>query len=151
MQTPQDIGNSPIEEHLSPSRSLYEGYPCKSANGRLIDIKNSTWRTKYEMAKKGGHLQGKMLYTIGPREAYVVDQLFDREMNYYDLGRLSHDGEMIFRKTEEKTYYVDLETGYNNELSNSKSKITPEMRAKLHDQMAQEHEIIVTSPKKYQR
>lgn len=156
MQSPQDIGSSPIEDHVyrksvSPNKSLYEGYPLKSPNGRLIDIKNSTWRTKYEMANHGRHLQGKMLYTIGPREAYVVDRIFDRDMNYYDLGRFSHDGEMICRKTGEKEYYVDLETGYNNELAGSKSKITPEMRERLQHQMNQEHEIIVTSPKKYQR
>jgi hypothetical protein len=156
MQSPQDFGKSPIESDeyrktMSPSKSLYDNYPCKGPNQRLIDIKNSTWKTKSELANHGKHLQGKMLYTLGPREAYVVDKIFDKETNYYDLGKLSHGGEMIYRQTGDKTYNIEHETDYNNEHDGSISKITKEMRERLHDEMTKEHEIVLSSPKKYQR
>ena len=135
----------------STGKTLYDTYPCKGPNSRLIDIKNSTWRTKLEMSNQGTNLFNKMLYTLGPREAYVVDKTFDREMNFLALGQLSHDGELVCKKKGDRQYVVDLETGYNNEHAQSKSKITNEMRSKLYEDMGKEHEVVVSSPTKYPR
>lgn len=154
--SPEDMGQSPIGEHkisrsASTGKDIYDTYPCKSPNARLIDIKNSTWRTKLEMANHGRHLGNKMLYTIGPREAYVVDRTFDKDMNYLALGKLSHEGEQVFSKRGDREYVVSLETGYNNEHAKSKSRITNEMRSKLYDDMYKEHDEVVSSPTKYPR
>ena len=99
--SPDDMGRSPIEPKsmtrtASAGKGVYANYPWKSPNERLIDIKNSTWKTKLEMSNHGRHLGNKLLYTVGPREAYVVDKTFDREMNFLTLGKLSHDGEIVF-------------------------------------------------------
>ena len=83
--------------NLSAS-TLYSNYPWKSPNERLIDMKNATWNTKNAMKVHGTMVKGKLLYAVGPREAYVVDKTFDRDMNFLELGELSHDGEMIFQK-----------------------------------------------------
>ena len=154
-QSPAEMGASPIEAKMNRSASqpktLYASYPCKSPNGRLIDIKNATWRTKNQMWHHGRHLGDKMLYTVGPREAYVVDKTFDRDMNFLQLGKLSHAGEMLANKREAREYTVSMDTGYNNEHAQSKSKVTPQMRSQLYDDMSKEHEVVVSSPTKSPR
>jgi hypothetical protein len=154
-QSPQEMGASPIEAKMTKSASqgdmLYASYPCKTPNSRLIDIKNATWRTKNQMWHHGRHLGNKMLYTVGPREAYVVDKTFDREMNFLQLGQLSHEGELLAKKREAREYTVSMDNGYNNEHKDSKSKVTPEMRAQLYEDMGKEHEEVVSSPTKYPR
>jgi hypothetical protein len=116
INSPEGAVSSPGQKTLGRSASsgkdLYANYPCKSPNARLIDIKNSTWRTKLEMSYHGRHLDNKLLYTVGPREAYVVDKLFDRDMNYLKLGELSHEGEILCQKKANREYVVDIESGY---------------------------------------
>lgn len=158
INSPDELASSPGQEQeqkvnrsVSPKKGVYADYPYKSPNARLIDIKNSTWRTKLQMSTHGRHLGNKMLYTVGPREAYVVDKLFDKEMDYLKLGELSHEGEQVSQKKGQQDYVVDIETGYNNEHANKKSKISNEARMQLYDDMTKEHDIVVSSPKKYPR
>ena len=155
-KSPEETEESPGPKNLyrsgSASKTLYSSYPCKSPNERLIDIKNSTWRTKHEMAMHGRlDPSKKLLYTIGPREAYVVDKAFDRDMNFLKLGELSKDGEIVFNKTGEKEYVIDPNTQYQEEYSPSKSKVTHDMRRKLFKDMDTEHQVVLESPKKYKR
>ena len=63
------------------------------------------------MSYHGRHLGNKLLYTVGPREAYVVDKLFDRDMNFLKLGELSHEGEILCQKKANRDYVVDIEHG----------------------------------------
>lgn len=115
INSPEEAVSSPGQKTVGRSasgRTLYASYPCKSPNGRLIDMKNSTWRTKLELSYHGRHLDNKMLYTVGPREAYVVDKLFDRDMNFLKLGELSHEGEILCKKKTNRDYVVDIDHGY---------------------------------------
>lgn len=156
MGSPDEMGRSPegqeFQRPASVGRGVYDNYPCKSPNERLIDIKNSTWKTKKEMAFHGRHLDGKLLYTVGPREAYVVDKTFDREMNFLKLGQLSHDGELVFRKQGERQYVTEVGgDDYRGQHAGSRSNVTNEMRSKLYEDMFKEHEVVLSSPKKYPR
>jgi hypothetical protein len=114
-------------------------------------MKNATWNTKSTLRENGNTSAGKLLYSVGPKEAYVVDKTFDRDMNFLELGELSHDGEQIFQKRHDRDYVVNIHTGYNNEHAQSKSSVTHEMRRKLFEEMNDEHEVVLTSPKKYRR
>lgn len=78
------------------------------------------------MSYHGRHLDNKMLYTIGPREAYVVDKLFDREMNYLKLGELSHEGEILCQKKGKREYVVDIDHGYVENPKESEEKADEE-------------------------
>lgn len=148
----QARGEVDMRRSASAGKSLYADYPLKSPNERLIDIKNSTWRTKNTMAMHGRvDLTNKLLYNIGPREAYVVDKTFDREMNFLQLGKLSHDGELIVKRKPNREYVVDIDPNYRAGDGTTRSRVTHEMRRKLFDEMDQEHEIVVSSPHKYRR
>ena len=114
-------------------------------------MKNSSWNTKNTLKTHGTLNNDKMLYAVGPKEAYVVEKTFDRDMNFLELGQLSHDGELVFKKNHEKDYIVTIHTGYNNEHAQSKSNVTNEMRSKLFAEMYDEHEAVITSPTKYKR
>ena len=119
-------GKSSANKTLMKSSSaemLYSDYPCKSPNERLIDIKNSTWKTKNALQNYGNLSKNKLLYTVGPREAYIVDRMFDRDMNFLQLSQLSHDGELIVQKKGDRQYVVDIHSGYNNEHVKSKSRV----------------------------
>ena len=121
-----DGGNSSAEKELMKSSStklLYSDYPWKSPNERLIDIKNSTWKTKHTLQNHGNMRGNKLLYTVGPREAYVVDKTFDRDMNFLQLGMLSHDGELVMQKKGDRQYIVDINTGYNDQHFKNKNKV----------------------------
>ncbi len=152
-QSPSDMPISPIEEesHVRTKKKKKSKYVPKSANERLIDVKNSTWQTKAKLASQGKNLKGKVLYSLGPQEAYIVDKTFDKDMNLNEMGALSHEGEKVVQKKPQKEYTVTMDTGYNNELKESKSNITPTMRNRLYEDMHKEHEIVVSSPKKYPR
>lgn len=156
MGSPDDMGRSPIDPNstarpASARAGVYKNYPWKCPNERLIDHKNATWRTKAEMSMHGRHLGNKLVYTLGPREAYVVDKTFDSNMNFLQLSQLSHDGETVFQKKGERTHSYNLESGYNNEHAGSQSRVTNEMRSKLYEDMNEEHDIVMSSPKKYPR
>lgn len=153
MRSP-DGGKSSAEKTLMKSSSaniLYSNYPCKSPNARLIDIKNSTWKTKHTLQNQGNLRGNKLLYTVGPMEAYVVDKTFDRDMNFLELGQLSHDGELVMKKRGDRQYIIDINHQYNNEHSSSKSKVTASMRKELFKEMDDEHAVVTTSPMKYSR
>lgn len=154
-QSPSDMGISPIEEEAETKpkkKKRTKGkYVPKSANERLIDVKNATWDTKAKLAMHGKNMQGKVLYALGPQEAYIVDKIFDKEQNLNEIGTLSHEGEKTLQKKPQREYTVTMDTGYNNELQGSKSNVTPSMRNQLYEDMHKEHEIVVSSPKKYPR
>jgi len=152
-QTPVNMAGSPIEPEsmVKTEKKGKSKFIPKSPNMRLIDIKNSTWKTKNQLAANARHLDRKMLYTVGPNEAYVVDRTFDKDMNFLELGAMSHEGEELVKKQPQREYTVTLHSGYDNEHAGSKSKVSPSMRNKLYEDMAKEHEIVVSSPKKYPR
>lgn len=154
IKSPED-GNPHSDQVLKKvdetSKSVFSNYPWKSPNERLIDMKNATWNTKSTLKTHGNTSAGKLLYSVGPKEAYVVDKTFDRDMNFLELGQLSHDGELIFQKRHDRDYVVNIHSGYNNEHAQSKSNVTHEMRRKLFEEMNDEHDIVLTSPKKYRR
>lgn len=153
--SPSDFAGSPIEEEKVAKSKIHkkkqEKFIPKGPNTRLIDVKNSTWKTKNELSMNARHLDGKMLYTLGPNEAYIVDKTFDRDMNILELGYLSHKGEEVLQKKAQKEFTVTMETGYNNEHGESRSRVTPSMRNSLHEAMHEEHKIVINSPKKYPR
>jgi len=154
IKSPEDEKSYPdntLKKADITSKSVYSNYPWKSPNERLIDMKNATWNTKSTLKTHGNTSAGKMLYSVGPKEAYVVDKTFDRDMNFLELGQLSHDGELIFQKRHDRDYVVNIHSGYNNEHAQSKSNVTHEMRRKLFEEMNDEHDIVLTSPKKYRR
>lgn len=93
----------------------------------------------------------KILYNVGPREAYVVDKTFDGDLNFLQLSKFSHDGELIIKRRPATEYVVSIDTNYEGEHQNSRSRVTHEMRRKLFSDMNDEHEFIVSSPKKYRR
>jgi hypothetical protein len=145
-------GTIGIHRSSSPGKTIYASYPKKSANERLIDMKNSTWKTKETVHHQGRvNMQNKLLYNVGPREAYVVDKTFDGDMNFLGLGDLSHEGELIVKRRPAPEYYVEVDSKYENEHKDSKSRITREMRNKLMEDMNGEHNYIIDSPNKYRR
>ena len=154
VKTPYDLektrGTVQISGGDQTSKTLYTSYPAKSPNERLIDMKNSTWKTKETVHHQGRvDMRNKVLYNVGPREAYVVDRTFDGDLNFLGLGELSHDGELIIKRRPEKEYFV--EATYDGEHQNSESKVTHAMRRDLFKHMDQEHQDIMSSPAKYRR
>ena len=57
----------------------------------------------------------------------------------------------FFKNNHQRDYVVNLHTGYNNEHVHSKSSVSHDMRRKLFEEMDDEHEVVLTSPKKYRR
>ena len=153
-QSPDQMGASPIEGQevtKTTIKAKKSKFIPKSPNMRLIDMKNSTWKTKNQMAANAKHLNRKMLYSIAPGQAYVVDKTFDAEMNFLELGTISNEGENIMNKQPQREITVNMHEDYANEHAESKSKVTNTMRDQLYEDMNKEHEIVVSSPKKYPR
>lgn len=156
------FAESPEDEQIPADQSLrqpavagglYTNYPFKSPNERLIDIKNATHRTKLELAPRGIFQGGrKLLYAVGPREAYVVDKVFTGDMNFLQLGELSHDGELLMKKgTEKPEYNINIQSPTKSGAQSSNHGVTPSMRRRLFEDMDKEHDEVVTSPHKYRR
>lgn len=157
-RSPDEFGRTTIatipekKRSASIKKTIYQSFPKKSANERLIDIKNATYRNKHIVHHQGrADMKNKILYNVGPREAYIVDKAFDGDLNFTDPSGVEEDAELIIKRRPEKEYVVEVDTGYNNEHSNSKSKVTPGMRNQLFKDMFDHHHDIQNNPDKYNR
>lgn len=89
------IAESPERRRVSPMSSPKRKSPTKS-NGRIsptkrmIDMKNSYIKNQTK-AQKDPSNYGKLVYTISPTEAYIVDHEFNYEMENDDMAKRSSE------------------------------------------------------------
>lgn len=89
------IAESPQRKRVSPMSSPTRKSPSKS-NGRIsptkrmIDMKNSYIKNQTKAQKDPSNF-GKLVYTISPTEAYIVDHEFNYEMENDDMAKRSSE------------------------------------------------------------
>jgi hypothetical protein len=112
---------SPQRKYISPISSP-KRKKSSNDNGRIsptkrmIDMKNSYIKNQKKAMKDPANF-GKMIYTISPNEAYIVDQEFHHSMENEDIAKKSNElcqsadkerskyGDSMVKHRSKKTFY----------------------------------------------